>query len=89
MAENPGHSISRLFADPYAVKAAYTFFDRDEAIPNACSKGTGNWLMARMKGARSARPAVRYRFVGGLCSSWATLISRPTRYSASSRVAPI
>jgi len=43
MAENPGHSVSRLFADPYALKAAYTFFDRDEATPNACSKGTGNW----------------------------------------------
>ena len=41
MAENPGHSVPRLFADPYAVKASYTFFDR--ATPNACSKGTGNW----------------------------------------------
>ncbi len=30
-------------SDPYAVKAAYTFFDRDEATSNACSKGTGNW----------------------------------------------
>jgi hypothetical protein len=39
MAENPGHSVPRL----YAVKAAYTFFDRDESTPNACSKGTGNW----------------------------------------------
>jgi hypothetical protein len=39
MAENPGHSVPRLFA----VKATYTFFDRDEATPNACSKGTGNW----------------------------------------------
>jgi hypothetical protein len=43
MAENPGHSVSRLFAAPYAVKAAYTFFDHVEATPNACSKGTGNW----------------------------------------------
>jgi hypothetical protein len=43
MAENPGHSVLRLFADPYAVKAAYTVFDRDEATPNACSKGTENW----------------------------------------------
>ncbi len=43
MAENPGHSVPRLFADPYAVKATYTFFDRDESTPNACSKGTENW----------------------------------------------
>jgi hypothetical protein len=43
MAENPGHSVPRHFADPYAVKAAYTFFDCDEATPNTCSKGTGNW----------------------------------------------
>jgi hypothetical protein len=44
MAENPGHSVPRFFADPYAVKAAsYTFFYRDEATPNTCSKGTGNW----------------------------------------------
>jgi hypothetical protein len=42
MIENPGHSVPRLFADPYAVEAAYTFFDRDEATPYACSKGTGN-----------------------------------------------
>jgi len=28
MAENPCHSVSRLFADPYTVKAAYIFFDR-------------------------------------------------------------
>ncbi len=43
MAENPGHSVPRLFADPYAVKAtSCTFFDRDEATPNACSKGTGS-----------------------------------------------
>jgi hypothetical protein len=39
MAENPGHSGPQL----YVVKAAYTFFDRDESTPNACSKGTGNW----------------------------------------------
>ncbi len=43
MVENPGHSVPRLFAGADAVKAAYTFFDRDEATPNACSKGTGNW----------------------------------------------
>ena len=42
MAENPGHSVPRLFSDPYAVKAAYTFFDRGQASPNSCSKGTGN-----------------------------------------------
>jgi hypothetical protein len=40
MAENPGHSVPRLSAGPYAVNAAYTFFDR--ATP-AYSKGTGNW----------------------------------------------
>ena len=39
MAENPGPSVPRL----YAAKAAYTFFDRDESTPNACSKGTENW----------------------------------------------
>jgi hypothetical protein len=39
VAENPGHSVPRL----YAVKAAYTYFDRDESTPNACSKGTENW----------------------------------------------
>ena len=36
MAENPGHGVPRL----YAVKAASTFFDRDEATP--CGKDTGN-----------------------------------------------
>ncbi len=39
MAENPGHSVPRLFA----VKAAYTFFDRDGNTPNARGKGTENW----------------------------------------------
>jgi hypothetical protein len=43
MAENPGHSVPRLFADPYAVKATYTFFDRDGNTPNARGKGTENW----------------------------------------------
>ncbi len=43
MAENPGHGVPRLFADLYTVKAAYPFFDRDDATPQACSKGTGNW----------------------------------------------
>ncbi|CAA9397739.1 MAG: hypothetical protein AVDCRST_MAG01-01-867 [uncultured Rubrobacteraceae bacterium] len=31
MAENPGHSVPRLFADLCTVKAAYTFFDRVKA----------------------------------------------------------
>ena len=35
------------------------------------------------------RNAGHYRYVVGPCSSWAILISRPTRYSASSRVVPI
>ena len=39
MSENPGHKVPWL----YAVKAAYTFFDRDEVAPNVCGKGTGNW----------------------------------------------
>jgi hypothetical protein len=39
MVENPGHIVPRF----YAVKASsYTFFDRDEATPNACSTGAGN-----------------------------------------------
>lgn len=33
MAENPGQSIPQLFVQPYAVKAAYSFFDRPEATP--------------------------------------------------------
>jgi hypothetical protein len=33
MAENPGQSIPQLFTERYAVKAAYTFFDRPEANP--------------------------------------------------------
>ena len=41
MAENPGHSVPRLFAGPYTVKAVYTFFDH--ATPNGCGKGTENW----------------------------------------------
>jgi hypothetical protein len=44
MVENPGHIVPRFFAAPHAVKAAsYTFFDCDEATPNACGKGTRNW----------------------------------------------
>ncbi len=37
---------------------------------------------------RSGRIVGRYWFVGGTCSSLAILISRPTRYSASSGVVP-
>lgn len=33
MAQNPGQSIPQLFDERYAVKAAYTFFDRQEATP--------------------------------------------------------
>ena len=39
--------------------------------------------------ARAVRVVGRYRFVGDPCSRVAILISRPTRYSASSRVVPI
>jgi hypothetical protein len=78
MAKNPCHSVSRLFADPYTVKAAYILFDR--VIPR----------IRRIPTPRTVpRNASHYRFVVGPCSSWAILISRPTRYSASSRVVPI
>jgi hypothetical protein len=33
MADNPGQSIPQFFSHPYAVKAAYSFFDRPEATP--------------------------------------------------------
>jgi hypothetical protein len=78
MAENPCHSVSRLFADPYTVKAAYTFFDR--VITRIGSTPTPQTI---------PRNAGRYQFLVGPCSSLAILISRPTRYSASSRVVPI
>jgi hypothetical protein len=34
MAEQPGASIPDLFDEPYAIKAAYTLFDRPEATPD-------------------------------------------------------
>lgn len=33
LAQHPGHSIPKLFNNPYDVKAAYTFFDREEVTP--------------------------------------------------------
>jgi hypothetical protein len=33
LAANPGASIPQLFARPYDVKAAYTFFDHPEVEP--------------------------------------------------------
>jgi hypothetical protein len=35
MSEQPGRSLPDLFEQPYAVKAAYTLFDRREATPDA------------------------------------------------------
>lgn len=39
MSECPGKSIPELFEHPYDVKAAYTFYDRDEATPDNIQAG--------------------------------------------------
>lgn len=39
MASHPGASIPTMHDDAYAIKAAYTLFDRDEATPDALQAG--------------------------------------------------
>ena len=60
MAGNPGHSVPRL----YAVKAAYTFFDRDEQLPTPAARapGTGDGTVeGRAVGASSEPLPIRGR----------------------------
>lgn len=47
-AENPGQSIPQLFAHPYDVKAAYSFFDRPETDPERLQIGHGELVHERL-----------------------------------------
>lgn len=49
MAANPGASIPRLFARPYDVKAAYTFFNHPEVEPDAVQSAHRAWVLEQLE----------------------------------------
>jgi hypothetical protein len=49
LAGNPGASIPQLFARPYDVKAAYTFFAHEEVTPERVQSAHRAWVMEQLE----------------------------------------